>query len=428
MNVSRLMRPGEPGATGIDRFEAAYARLALNSSDFDTRFVIGGSGGSWRESRAARVSAVLSDDGAERDGDAAPQAEIRAFLLAEPASDHHRSSVQRIRFSARGGPSPAWLRMMESFGAMASWRLPLDTLKNAIHLQASHTLLAAPSALEALSRRRIASVHYFHDTIPLDFPEYCRPGEREAHFSRAAALKRLAARILVSSGAVAGRIAHLFAGMPGASPPVEIVPPGLAAAFSEQRTPERAVRPYFVVVGTIEPRKNHLLLLNIWRRMARSMPPAAVPKLVIVGRRGWENEAMVDYLNRCEALFGHVLEVEGLPDDALADLIAGAAGLLAPSFAEGYGLSLAEAATLGIPVIASDIASHREVWAARGKGRALWLDPVDGPGWLSAIVELAEGYAGPGSAESARNINGLGWESHWAAVEAILRQTLASRA
>ncbi|MDI9712574.1 hypothetical protein QM261_18810, partial [Acinetobacter baumannii] len=47
--------------------------------------------------------------------------------------------------------------------------------------------------------------------------------------------------------------------------------------------------PYFVMLGTIEPRKNHWFMLHIWRRLVEQMGETA-PKLVVIGRRGWECE------------------------------------------------------------------------------------------------------------------------------------------
>ena len=52
-----------------------------------------------------------------------------------------------------------------------------------------------------------------------------------------------------------------------------------------------------VMIGTIEGRKNHLLLLHLWERMAKEMGPAT-PKLVLIGQRGWENENIVDIIDR----------------------------------------------------------------------------------------------------------------------------------
>ena len=89
-------------------------------------------------------------------------------------------------------------------------------------------------------------------------------------------------------------------------------------------------------LGTIEPRKNHLLLLHLWRELAEALGDAA-PKLLLIGRRGWENENILDLLERCPALQGKVMEYAGLPDAAVAGLLPGARALLFPPFAGGFG-------------------------------------------------------------------------------------------
>jgi glycosyltransferase involved in cell wall biosynthesis len=66
-------------------------------------------------------------------------------------------------------------------------------------------------------------------------------------------------------------------------------------------------------------------------------------------------------------------------------LIGSANALLAPSFTEGFNLPVAEAMAVGTPVIASDIAVHREL--ASG---ARLIDPLDGPSWLAAITAASE--------------------------------------
>jgi len=141
--------------------------------------------------------------------------------------------------------------------------------------------------------------------------------------------------------------------------------------------------PYFICVGTIEPRKNHLLLLNLWRAMADKLPAAAIPRLIIVGRRGWENEQVIDMLERCPALRGHVEELNGCSDRRLQTLLRGARALLLPSFAEGYGMPVAEALSVGVPVICSDLPALREA----GGEVPDFLDPLDGPAWTAHILD-----------------------------------------
>ena len=86
---------------------------------------------------------------------------------------------------------------------------------------------------------------------------------------------------------------------------------------------------------------------------------------MVVGHRGWENENVIDVLDRSRGLAPFLVEASGLSDAGLASLIRGATAVVAPSSVEGFGLPVAEALSLGVPVIASDIAAHREVGGRR---------------------------------------------------------------
>ncbi|GBR54887.1 glycosyltransferase [Neokomagataea thailandica NBRC 106555] len=139
-------------------------------------------------------------------------------------------------------------------------------------------------------------------------------------------------------------------------------------------------KPYFVCLGTIEGRKNHLLLLNVWRRLIE-IHGAKTPRLLIIGKRGWENEQVIDMIERTPSFAGIVREYNNLPNDEVVALLKNARALLFPSFSEGFGLPLAEALALNVPVICSDIPVFQEV----GKNKVTYLDPIDGLGWLDTI-------------------------------------------
>ena len=117
--------------------------------------------------------------------------------------------------------------------------------------------------------------------------------------------------------------------------------------------------------------------------------PDKTPELILVGRRGWENEMVLDLLDRTPRFAGLVKEQSRVPDQALRALMTGARALLMPSFAEGYGLPVAEALAQGTPVIASTLPALREA----GGFVPEYLDPLDGTGWIEAILE----YTNPAS-------------------------------
>ncbi|MDZ7905897.1 MAG: glycosyltransferase family 1 protein [Cypionkella sp.] len=137
--------------------------------------------------------------------------------------------------------------------------------------------------------------------------------------------------------------------------------------------------PYFVALGTIEPRKNHRLLFDIWAQMGQG-----APQLIVIGGKGWADAALFDQMAQLQRT-GAVIHAENLPDGAVVTLLQGASALLFPSLAEGFGLPPIEAAALGTPVIASDLPVLRETCGQF----AVYLSPSDVYSWMETIKNLA---------------------------------------
>ena len=199
-------------------------------------------------------------------------------------------------------------------------------------------------------------------------------------------------------------VAHLGPGAPVSEPAASIEPP--------------LRHPYFVCLGTLEPRKNHGLLLMVWQRLLERHGAAAAPRLVLVGQRGWEIDHVGRLLDRTPGLRDAVIELPRCDDTSLRRWLAHARALLFPSFAEGYGMPMVEALAQGSPVIASDLAAFQEVAGAVPEYR----DPLDGLGWLEAI----EAYAEPGSRAREAQLQRLrafrapDWRGHFERVDALM--------
>ena len=130
------------------------------------------------------------------------------------------------------------------------------------------------------------------------------------------------------------------------------------------------------------------------------LPPADLPQLVIAGGRGWANAAV---FARLDARPPGVIEAPGLSDGALVTLLQGSAGLLFPSLAEGFGLPPAEAAALGVPVIANPLPELREVLG----DYPVYLPVTDSYSWLETIERTMP------QADRAHRFTPPRWEDHF---------------
>ena len=115
-------------------------------------------------------------------------------------------------------------------------------------------------------------------------------------------------------------------------------------------------RPYALLVGTVESRKNHIVALRAWQQMIEQIGAEAVPDLVCIGRLGWHaNEFLHEYV-MTQGLGGKVsLLSTSVPDEELARFYAHAQFTVYPSRYEGWGLPVSESIAFGkLPIVASN--------------------------------------------------------------------------
>jgi len=281
------------------------------------------------------------------------------------------------------------------------------------YLNVGHTGLDTTGFQTWVRGAEVRPVYLVHDLIPITHPEFCRAGEQDKHRQRMRTVLTTAAGVIGNSQATLDDLAA-FAhaeGLP--TRPALAVWLGIDPLARSARADQTA-RPTFVTIGTIEARKNHLLLLNIWSRLIDRLG-AAAPRLLIIGQRGWEADEVFDLLDRSEKLRGHVIELSRCSDEELARHLGSARALLFPSRAEGYGLPLLEALGSGVPVIASDLPVFREV----GADIPDYLDPLEAPGWEAAIIDYSKPHSRARRAQlqRIRSFRTPDWDSHFAAVE-----------
>ena len=126
--------------------------------------------------------------------------------------------------------------------------------------------------------------------------------------------------------------------------------------------------PYVLAVGTIEPRKNLVRLIQAYRRLAGQGMPQS---LVLIGDDGWRAEHVRAELDAGGP--GRVVRAGGFSSSTLATAYADADVVAYVSLYEGFGLPVIEAMSAGAPVVTSNTSSLPEV----AGGAALSVDPED---------------------------------------------------
>jgi alpha-1,3-rhamnosyl/mannosyltransferase len=242
-----------------------------------------------------------------------------------------------------------------------------------------HDVVFAPNFLvpEKLQRCRGALVVMIHDLgirhVTWSLDDRTREAlERglESSLARAAAVitpsQAVADELIAAGLAPAARVRAIHHG------------PGQVASASVAPRPAAVPDRYALFVGTLEPRKNLSLLLEVWPELRRGRPEW--PALAVVGGWGWKTDRLRDSVALGER--DGWLHPLGYVDDApLLALYRGARFLVFPSLYEGFGLPLLEAMAVGCPVVCSDLAVFREVAGdaaeyAATNDLAAWIDAL----------------------------------------------------
>jgi alpha-1,3-rhamnosyl/mannosyltransferase len=226
-----------------------------------------------------------------------------------------------------------------------------------------------------------------HDLFPFQFPEiHSGPLPRQVNQLLMRNAVRRAERIITPSRATALDVKQTF---PHSAERVVSIPEAADDRFTNQRDPEAEVAwqmrlgirpPYVFYLGQWKAYKNLPILLEAFARVQRTHPNC---QLVIAG----DDPRHPEVRQRAAALpEGSVVLPGRLPESAVPDLYRGAALVVLPSRAEGFGLPVIEAMACGVPVICSDLPVLREI----ADGVALFCDPNDPAAFADAMASMLD--------------------------------------
>jgi glycosyltransferase involved in cell wall biosynthesis len=286
---------------------------------------------------------------------------------------------ERLARRIDGWLEPFWNRVVDW-----SMRRSLDRALAGVDVfHCSDVLLYKP--------RNVPAVITVHDLSTLLFPELhvrdtIEMHERKMHFVRTQADLVIA----VSENTRRDVVEHL--GVPPER--VHVVYEAADDQFQPIENPEAitavtrryGLNPggYVLTVGTLEPRKNQIRLVEAFHLLSQWGMTQGL-KLVLAGGKGWLYENLFQRVEEL-GLTENVVFTGVVPDEDLPALMNGALLFVYPSLYEGFGLPVLEAMACGVPVITSNVSSLPEV----AGDAALLVDPYDVEGLAEAMRSLIE--------------------------------------
>ena len=239
--------------------------------------------------------------------------------------------------------------------------------------------------------RRTRTVVTIHDLGYLHFPEAHTQTQRLYLRLSTAWSARVASDVIAISAATRDDLVR-YARVPREK--IHVIHHGVATRFrpadalavAAMQARHGIDAPYFLFIGTVQPRKNLERVIEAFAKVAQIGDCTAITnlQLVIAGKKGWQTAP----IERRAAQLGvadRVRFVGYLPDDDLPPLLGGALGFVFPSLYEGFGMPVLEAMACGTPVITSTTSSLPEV---AGEA-ALLVDPHDTGAIARAMERLA---------------------------------------
>ena len=232
-----------------------------------------------------------------------------------------------------------------------------------------------------------------YDLVPIKYPQFADEQNYMTCFPHYIQnMLRIADRVMCISRAVEKDLLS-YAKEKGISPPpTQVIRLGdnvwhqpKSKEPSDAKLRSIIKKPYILYVSTLEVRKNHLLLFEVYERLVRKYAGRLdeLGELVLVGSLGWKIEEFLSRLEQNPRVKQKIHIVANLNDDDLSHAYRNCLFTVYPSFAEGWGLPVAESFSYGKACLCADNTSLPEV----GGELAEYLGADDIEGWAEKIEE-----------------------------------------
>lgn len=275
--------------------------------------------------------------------------------------------------------------------------------------------------LPLLKKQGVRIVAHVYDIISVTHPQYCLERGVYHFMDYIAAHLQYADDLIVNAGATRDELKQLADQLGTQLPPCHVVP--LGADFRQrdpavvEEVPEQVRRaaeaaPYILMVGTIEPRKNHKLLLEAYEKGLKQ----AGYHIILAGYMGWNMEEFARQLYEHPDYGRGIWHFDGLEDAAIDYLYQHARFLAFCSYTEGFGLPLLESVQRGTPVIAADIPVSREVAGEY----CSWFKQDDAADLCRAVMEYEDEQKYQEKKNSLKAYRPVSWEQCCEQLENVL--------
>lgn len=284
-----------------------------------------------------------------------------------------------------------------------------------IYINVSHQVVTARfSLLELSEKENVRLIFFCHDLIPIDYPEYVGEQGREKHSALVNLMLWTGDLIILNSEYSKNCLIDYAKRNNFCIPKLVVNHLGNEQSLKSRLWNKEKKHSHFLYLSTFEPRKNHILLFLVWKKLY-SILGNQTPKLLLVGKKGWQIDWLERYFSVEPNVSRFVERKENISDSELKNLMLNSYASLNPSYVEGWGLPAVESVSMGIPTACSDIPAYREAT----QGLATYLSPLNAEEWIMYVLSTLDNKI---KSPDPRSFIYETWDDHFAILEKSLEE------